>query len=451
MASIFGIQFGSRFVSTKKFEASLINERNDFERFRSFEGSELLKRYQELDALIHSGEFEKKVRELKTARYKNTEQWRQLDQYNAMMSSSDIKTYLKFTKAGVHERMKQIAESDSYQSYLALKAFVNSGEFHAAKAKKDFKQTEAYTRLRTYEQLSKDPNIKFYLKTEKKANYKTVTNLENSERLNTFFKLEAIVQSKEFQAHKAFMEDKKRFKKSEEHNLLEEYNGLQKNEEIKWYLNIKKKNPFKELRQWRLTFEDDFDAMHLDTSKWMTGYYWGKALMNDAYALAGEKQFFKDDNVELRDSIARIVTRRDGAKGKIWDPTHGFINQQFEYTSGLISTGQSFRQKYGKFEAKIRYNHSYPHLNAFWMVGEKITPQIDVLKSAFKNGKSIECGIHVTQTIRHCIKCAKSPAQNSIKIFISTPLNGLRKPLSGKLTDKRCTGKPSIFRTRPCI
>jgi hypothetical protein len=394
MASIFGIQFGSRFVSTKKFEASLINERDDFKRYNSFEDSELLKRFVELDALIHSGEFEKKVRELKTARYKNTEQWRQLDQYNAMKSSSDIKTYLKFTKAGLLDRMKHIGESDSYQSYLAMKSFVNSGEFHSAKVKKDFKQTEAYTKFKTYQQLSKDPNIRFYIKTEKKANYKTVTILENSERLKTFFKLEGIVQSKDFQEHKAFMEDKKRFKKSEEAGLIEEFESLKKNEEIKWYLEQKKKNPFKEFRKWNLTFEDDFDAMHLDTSKWMTGYYWGKALMNDAYALAGERQFFKDDNIELRDSVARIATRREGTKGKVWNPTLGFTSQPFEYTSGLISTGQSFRQKYGKFEAKVRFNHSYPFLNAFWMVGEKMTPQIDVFKSSFKKGQSVECGIH---------------------------------------------------------
>jgi hypothetical protein len=395
MASIFGIQFGSRFVSTKKFEASLLREREDFERFSSFESSELLNRYMELDALIHSGEFEKKVRELKTARYKDTEQWRQLDQYNAMKASSDIKTYLKFTKAGLLERMKHIGASDSYQSYLAMRSFVNSGEFHSARVKKDFKQTEAYTKLKTYEQLSKDPNIRFHIKTEKKANYKTVTNLEDSERLKTFFKLEAIIQSQPFQEHKYKMEDKKRFKKSEEASLIEEFESLQKNEEIKWYLNLKKKSPFKEFRKWSLTFEDDFDAMHLDTSKWMTGYYWGKALMNDAYALAGEKQFFQDGNIELRDSVARINTRLEAIKGKVWDTSQGFITQPFEYTSGLISTGQSFRQKYGKFEAKVRYNQSYPLLNAFWMVGEKMLPQIDVVKSAFKNGKSVECGIHV--------------------------------------------------------
>jgi len=395
MANILGFQFGSRFISTKKFETSLINEREDFERFNNFKNSELLKRYLELDTLVHSGDFEKKVKELKYEKYKDTDQFRQLSQYKAMKASSDIKTFLKLTKAGQLERMKKIQKSDSYKSYLELKKYINSGEFHAAKSKKDFKQSEAYTKFKDFKLLSKNPDIKFFIKTENKANYKTACKLQDSERLSTFFKLEAIIQSKEFQEHKAFMEDKKRFKKSEEANLIQELDNLRKNQEIKWYLNIKKNNPFKELNKWDLTFEEDFDSMQLDTKKWMTGYYWGKALMNDSYSLSGEKQLFQDTNIELRDSIAQITTKHEDKKGKVWDTTHGFTEKNFEYTSGLISTGHSFRQKYGKFEAKIRFNNSYPMLNAFWMVGEKMSPQIDIVKSAFKNGKAVECGLHI--------------------------------------------------------
>jgi len=58
----------------------------------------------------------------------------------------------------------------------------------------------------------------------------------------------------------------------------------------------------------------------------------------------------------------------------------GFSPKDFNYTSGLINSGQSFRQKYGVFKAKIKVNHSYPVHHAFWMLGEKITPEIDVFK-----------------------------------------------------------------------
>jgi hypothetical protein len=396
MASIFGFQIGSRFVSTKKYEASLTKEKNDFERFTKFEDSELLRRYNELDTLIHSGEFEKKVHHLKNDKYKDTEQWRQLDQFNAMRSSSDIKSYLKFTRAGKLDRMKSIAKSAEYKEYLELKSYVNSTEFHTAKAQKTFKQSEARAKFQRYKSYLKNTDIKFYLKTERNSEYLSALKLEESERLKTFFKLESLVQSTEFLDHKAFMEDKKRYQKSEESRLVLEFESLKKNEEIVWFLRTKKTNPFKDVRLWDLTFEDDFDGLKPDPVKWMTGYYWGKALMNETYVPAGEKQFFRDDNVDVRDSVLRITARNEKVNGKVWDSKLGFVMQEFNYTSGLISTGQSFRQKYGRFEAKIRFNQTYPVINAFWMVGEKTIPQVDVFRTTSSKGSKVESGIHVS-------------------------------------------------------
>lgn len=394
MANLFGIQFGSRFISTKKYEAASDKEKEDFERFNKFEQSQILARYNELDQLIHSGDFEKKVKELKTARFKDTAQFRQLEQYNALRNASDIKSYLRFIKAGKADRMKQTEGSDPYQKYEELNTLINSPEFHSAKVKKGFKKTEAYQNFKNYKSLKKSANVKFYLKTRNSSEYHNWQKLDGSERIQTFFELEALVQSDEFQKFKSFMEDKHRYNKSEEAHLVDEFNSLTKNEQIKWYLSKKQNDPFKEIRQWELTFEDDFDATRLDQSKWMTGYYWGKALMNETYVLAGEKQFFKEENIELRDSVARITTRKENTTGKTWDLQHGFITRPFNFTSGLISTGQSFRQKFGRFEAKIRFSAAAPIVNAFWLVGETIAPQIDVVKSSYKKGKMVDCGLH---------------------------------------------------------
>lgn len=397
MATIFGIQIGSKFPSTKKYEAWLDKTQADYERFTAFENSELLRRYRELDALIHSGEFEKKVRELKALRYKDTPQWHQLNQYKALRSSSDIKSYFKYLKSGKLERMRQIEASSSYKEYIELKNYINSTEFIAAKAHKDFKTSDAYAKFRTFKTLSKQADIKFYNSTASKQEYKTVIKLEDSERLKGFFELENTIKSQEFQDHKAFMEDRKRFEKSEEARLINEFKLLQKNEEIKWFFEKEKKNPFTDIKKWKLTFEENFDAISLDTGRWMTGYYWGKALINENYVPANEKQFFTERNIELRESMARITTRQEEARGKVWDLTMGFIPHQFNYTSGLISTGRSFRQKYGKFMAKVRFSATYPAVSAFWMAGEKITPHIDIVKTAYKKGDNIECGVYMNE------------------------------------------------------
>jgi beta-glucanase (GH16 family) len=62
----------------------------------------------------------------------------------------------------------------------------------------------------------------------------------------------------------------------------------------------------------------------------------------------------------------------------------GFFPKEFNYTSGLISSGKSFRQQYGLFEAKIRFNKSYPVSHAFWMVSDQMLPHIDVTKCSKK-------------------------------------------------------------------
>jgi beta-glucanase (GH16 family) len=134
------------------------------------------------------------------------------------------------------------------------------------------------------------------------------------------------------------------------------------------------------LKEWELTFEDDFTEGTLDTKKWMTNYYWGDTLLKDTYALPGDKHFYTSGkNLEIADSVLKIITRKETTTGKVWNPLQGFLTQDFDYTSGLISTGKSFRQKYGKVRAKIRMSHA-PVRQAIWMVAETILPQVDVAK-----------------------------------------------------------------------
>jgi hypothetical protein len=219
MATLFGIQFGSRFTSTSKYEAAVNQEREDFERFNKFSQSQLLHRFQELDVLVHSGDFEKKVHELKTTRFKDTDQFHQLGQFNTLKDSSDIKSYLKFVKSGKATRVKNVESSAIYQEYKELHALVNSPEFHAERVKKDFKKTEDYQRYKKYKSICKNQDIRFILKTLNSSEFKNWQKTEDSERLTNFFELEALVQSDEFIRFKTYMEDKRRFQKSEEARL----------------------------------------------------------------------------------------------------------------------------------------------------------------------------------------------------------------------------------------
>ena len=237
----------------------------------------------------------------------------------------------------------------------------------------------------------------------------------DSELLSRYNELDRLIHSSEFKTKVNGLKKEKTYSKSEEKNLFDEYVKLQKNKEIKWYFDTLKKNNFKEIKAWTQTFEDDFEMSALDASKWMTGYYWGKTLMNDNYVLDGEKQFFQERNISIENSLLRITTRQESVKGKSWNPAIGFREKDFNYSSALISTGQSFRQKYGKFEAKVRFSQSFPVVNTFWMLGEKITPQIDVFKSTDPKGKSVESGVHSMDLMKKAAHSLKKISGENFK------------------------------------
>jgi beta-glucanase (GH16 family) len=134
-----------------------------------------------------------------------------------------------------------------------------------------------------------------------------------------------------------------------------------------------------------LTFSDEFDSEKLDTNKWLTNYYWGEKLLKDRYSVESDLQAYTEkENFELRNSVLKILTIPHKITGKVWSANHGFKTKEFSYTSGLINSGNSFRQKYGVFTAKIKLGNPQAK-NAFWMLADKITPHIDICRTA--NGK----------------------------------------------------------------
>ena len=160
---------------------------------------------------------------------------------------------------------------------------------------------------------------------------------------------------------------------------------LKKNEDIIWYFKVKDSNKFDVLKHKELTFSDEFDGNNLDTKKWLTNYYWGEKLLKDRYSVESDLQAYTEkDNFELRNSTLKINTKSQRIKGKVWSATNGFSTKEFSYTSGLINSGYSFRQKYGIFTAKIKLGDPNSK-SAFLMLADKIRPHLDICRTS--NGK----------------------------------------------------------------
>jgi beta-glucanase (GH16 family) len=217
-----------------------------------------------------------------------------------------------------------------------------------------------------------------------RADYKAFKDFENSDELKQYLDLEAEVKSNAFKVRKKRMK-KAEYRESEEFRKETEYQVLRKSDKIVWYFKTKKKYPFKEIERWDLTFNEKFDEPKLDTSKWMTRGYWGEQSMKEPYALEDDKSLPTDGaNIEFYDKKARIVTKQEKTHGLVWRSEQGFVREDFDFTSGMISTARSFRQKYGVFHAKIKMAGSSVS-QAFWMVSDTMLPHVDVAR--YENGK----------------------------------------------------------------
>ena len=355
--------------------------------FNNFDGSKDLDEYNELKTYVESVNFESLNKK------ENPEEFAKLNQFKSLTKSAKVKNYFKFRDSEKYKNFTQLDGSEEIESFLALEKEINSEEFknHVLEVKNmKFENTEEYKKLQEYKSLKKSAEIKQYFKFKDSEKLKIYTELNESQEIVDFEELEAYINSVEFTEEKKYLLTKDKFKLSEEFKQSKEFKELQKSEKIKWYQKLEKKNDFDKLKVWNLTFEDDFEGAKLDTDKWMAGYYWGKNLLKDNYVQVNEKQFFTENNLEFSNSNLKISTRQESVSGKVWDPAMGFYSKDFDYTSGLVNTGQSFRQQYGLFKAKIKVNHSYPAHHAFWLLGEQITPEIDIFKYGKKSASKLE-------------------------------------------------------------
>ncbi|MGC8802361.1 MAG: family 16 glycosylhydrolase [Bacteroidales bacterium] len=376
-----------RFKIYEKFVTS-----SHFRTLTDVMGSGILERLQELESIVSSPAFAELQNYYQLSyeeRWKRQQESKLKEEYLQLKNDPRLISYFKFLESKAYAQFQEAISSGIIEKYEKLKTEVESPSFIKEKEylllpfEQKWKQTEAFARYEEFQKLSVDEQIKNYLSFTATSDFQIFEEVSRTDEINHFEELEKYVQSEEFKKYKEYMllSFKQKWKQSEEHAREEEFKRLQADENIRWYLKIKDSHIFDELRKWQLTFYDDFETSQLDSSRWLTRYYWGDSFLHDAYSLSTDRHFNTDgNNISIRNSRLIIETRKEKVTGKAWDPMFGFIPKEFEYTSGLVNTGKSFRQQYGRFRAKIRMSNHSDVTSAFWMVGGQIIPHIDIAK-----------------------------------------------------------------------
>jgi hypothetical protein len=345
--------------------------------FKELEGSEKIVGFEELEKFIQSPEFQAK-RKMKPIKFKDTEEYQKLREYKALKKDHEIKA---FRKAGLKEGNEK---TKTILRYEELDRMIRTPEFLAKKNMKPFtfKDTEEYKRFQEYKRLKNSQEIKAFYKFRASKEYANYQSTEGSSRLARYGELKEYLASPEFKKQKEYLLDKKRYEKTEMYRNSQEYDKLKKVPDIIWYFKIKDSTKFDVLKNRELIFSDEFEGAALDTSKWLTNYYWGDKLLKDRYSVESDLQAYTEkDNFEIRNSLLKINTKPQKVTGKVWSASNGFTKKEFSYTSGLINTGKSFRHQYGIFSAKIKLGNPAAK-NAFWMLADKITPHIDICRTS---------------------------------------------------------------------
>jgi hypothetical protein len=368
--------------STSKIEQEEKALTTEFAKLRTFSESDQLANYNKLDTLVNSSEFIQKKKEIESLQYKTSQEYSKEKEFLTLQKAKDIVLYFRTVAGPALKSFKALDGSEKIKKYEALEKEVTSLEFKEKSKTKGFNETDDHKKLQEYQNLKSSQEIKDYYKFKASKEYANFLNVDGSSRLARYNELKEYVATPEFKAQKEYLLDKKRFEKSEMFKQLTEYQKLKKDPDIIWYYKVKDSGKFDILKKRELTFSDEFEGEKLDTKKWLTNYFWGDKLLHDRYTVEPDLQAFTEkENFELRNSTLKINIKPQKVNGKAWSTEKGFSTKEFNYTSGIINSGNSFRQKYGIFSAKVKLGDPNTK-NAFWMISDKITPHVNICRAS---------------------------------------------------------------------
>lgn len=119
---------------------------------------------------------------------------------------------------------------------------------------------------------------------------------------------------------------------------------------------------------WTLVFDESFDALQLDSSRWTTCYWWDQGGCTNLGN--SELQWYRRGNVVPGEGVLVLQALEEEV-----DTTEG----AFDYTSGLITTGRTDAE--GDREDRFSFTYGYVEVRARLPKGAGLWPAIWLLPS----------------------------------------------------------------------
>jgi beta-glucanase (GH16 family) len=84
--------------------------------------------------------------------------------------------------------------------------------------------------------------------------------------------------------------------------------------------------------------------------------------------------------------MLKILTMNEKKAASAWETKIGFISKNFDFTSGILNSGESFQQQFGLIKVKLRIAGSKDISHACWLGADGKLPHVNLFHF---NGKNI--------------------------------------------------------------
>ena len=379
IASTFGL-----IKSTAKLETAHNALLADYQIFCEFEKSAELKEYNELDKLIKSPAFLQKKSEIQHLGLKGSKEAAELAEFKRLGKNSCLKKFYTTLNSDELKRFERISGSETLAKYKVLKTGVEKHSLDALK--KMDKQSKEYALYTEFEKLKESDDLIFFRSFRKSSAFINYELMLDSQEHKRHEELKKITESDKFKARIDYLEDKQKWEKTDEHKKEMRFSELKKMPQLVTYLKYCNSNAFEFFKKWDLVFEDRFNAAKLDHEKWMTQSHWASQTLGRNFSQVGDLHAFTEGrNVSIEFNTMKIEVRKERTRGMQWKAPFGFVEQEFDYSSGILSTAGVEWWKHGILEAKVKYQPSSHLVDAIYLLGEETSPQVNLLEMGVKN------------------------------------------------------------------
>ena len=345
--------------STDRMERHIMAEEERIARYRQVEKSPELKEYLELKKIVESKEFQQKKYNWIHTKYKSTPTYAIIREYKDLLHDKKLQLYLEMENS---QRLREFLE---------------------------FRQSENYVRLQSKKEVRNSLELKQMAAFEKSKEYKSYLIYRDSKLPARFKALVAEVATDEYKKQHAFWSNPSRWKTTDEYQQEARYKRLSAMTDIIFYLK-QDKAEIERLEEWKTVFSDEFDWVKLSESKWRAGFAYDNPKLLKVHSFANEQAANNGGkNVGTVDGKLHLFTKNEKVSAPAWDVKKGFVNKEFDYTTDIIQTADSFRQQGGLFMAKIRVEGRIHH--ALWLGTGKKLPMVNIFHF---NGKHITVGLY---------------------------------------------------------